>query len=143
MKTLSSFLLFDDFLNHVYKNFPEEESESIDSRIHLLRNKHKSYLENLFCFYQDPELAAEAFIDDEVRLQLKYLLDNYSYEDLLDKFSNKKKDVEVFLWGKYFVVSVIGWNPDLSSSEDEIRNSLYDYVEYSEVTPGILFEIVD
>ncbi len=131
------------FIKNVKSKFSEDYSMAIESRIIFLKEKHYSYLLNLFDYYQDTEAAAYAFIDDEVRLKLKGILDKFTCEQLLKDISGKTAEFEVKLWNKNFVVSIKNWEPDLKSSDEDIRNSLYDFVEYSEVQPGILFQFVD
>jgi len=133
----------DVFIKKVQCKFDEELSGAIESRILFLKEKHHSYLLNLFDYYQDIEAAASAFIDDEVRLKLKGIFDSFSCEKLLKDIRGKAAQFEVSLWNKNFVVSIKNWEPDLKSSDEDIRNSLYDFVEYSEVQSGILFQFVD
>lgn len=141
--TIDALKHLDSFIKKVQSNFPEDFSMSIETRVLFLKEKHYSYLLNLFDYYQDIEAAAYAFIDDEVRLKLKGILDKFTCEQLLKDISGKTAEFEVKLWNKNFVVSVKNWEPDLQKSEEDIRNSLYDFVEYSEVQPGILFQFVD
>lgn len=131
------------FIKNVQSKFSEEYSKAIESRILFLKEKHYSYLLNLFEYYLDIEIAAYAFIDDEVRLKLKGILDKFTCEQLLKGIRGKTAQFEVSLWNKNFVVSIKNWETDCKGSDEDIRNSLYDFVEYSEVQPGILFQFVD
>ena len=138
-----SFLLLYDFKKKVLINFSEEYSDSIKSRIELLEKKYPDYLANLLDYFKNTDLAVKEFIADEVRLKLKNKLDSYTIQQLLCSFDNKTAEFEFILWGVPFVISVTQWQQKHSLDDDELRASLYDFIEYSEVSQGILFNFVD
>ena len=138
-----SILLLDDFKKSVLSRFSENFFDEITLRISLLETKYPNYLVNLLDYFQDTDSAAMEFIADEVRLKLKNKLDSYTIQQLLNDFDNKTAEFEILLWGVPYVITVENWQQDLSLDFDALRGSLYDFIEYSEVSQGILFNFVD
>lgn len=138
-----SILLLDDFKKSVLSRFSENFFDEITLRISFLETKYPNYLVNLLDYFQDSDSAAMEFIADEVRLKLKNKLDSYTIQQLLNDFDNKTAEFEILLWGVPYVITVENWQQDLSLDFDALRGSLYDFIEYSEVSQGILFNFVD
>ena len=138
-----SILLLDDFKKSVLSRFSENFFDEITLRISFLETKYPNYLVNLLDYFQDTDSAAMEFIADEVRLKLKNKLDSYTIKQLLNDFDNKTAEFEILLWGVPYVITVENWQQDLSLDFDALRGSLYDFIEYSEVSQGILFNFVD
>lgn len=138
-----SILLLDDFKKSVLSRFSENFFDEITLRISFLETKYPNYLVNLLDYFQDTDLAAIEFIADEVRLKLKNKLDSYTIQQLLNDFDNKTAEFEILLWGVPYVITVKNWQQDRSLDFDVLRGSLYDFIEYSEVSQGILFNFVD
>lgn len=138
-----SILLLDDFKKSVLSRFSENFFDEITLRISFLETKYPNYLVNLLDYFQDTDSAAMEFIADEVRLKLKNKLDSYTIQQLLNDFDNKTAEFEILLWGVPYVITVENWQQDLSLDFDALRGSLYDFIEYSEVSQGILFNFVD
>lgn len=138
-----SILLLDDFKKSVLSRFSENFFDEITLRISFLETKYPNYLVNLLDYFQDTDSAAMEFIADEVRLKLKNKLDSYTIQQLLNDFDNKTAEFEILLWGVPYVITVKNWQQDLSLDFDALRDSLYDFIEYSEVSQGILFNFVD
>jgi len=138
-----SFLLLGDFKKSVLSKFSEEYYEAIKSRISLLERKYPTYLENLMAYFKNPDFAASEFIADEIRLKLKNELDRFSIQQLCERFDKKTAEFELSLWGRPYTISVKQWQQDSSLDDKALRDSLYDYIEYSDVSQGILFNFVD
>ncbi len=138
-----SILLLDDFKKSVLSRFSENFLDEITLRISFLETKYPNYLVNLLDYFQDTDSAAMEFIADEVRLKLKNKLDSYTIQQLLNDFDNKTAEFEILLWGVPYVITVENWQQDLSLDFDALRGSLYNFIEYSEVSQGILFNFVD
>ena len=138
-----SILLLDDFKKSVLSRFSENFFDEITLRISFLETKYPNYLVNLLDYFQDTDSAAMEFIADEVRLKLKNKLDSYTIQQLLNDFDNKTAEFEILLWGVPYVITVKNWQQDRSLDFDVLRGSLYDFIEYSEVSQGILFNFVD
>ena len=138
-----SILLLDDFKKSVLSRFSENFFDEITLRISFLETKYPNYLVNLLDYFQDTDSAAMEFIADEVRLKLKNKLDSYTIQQLLNDFDNKTAEFEILLWGVPYVITVENWQQNLSLDFDALRGSLYDFIEYSEVSQGILFNFVD
>ena len=138
-----SILLLDDFKKSVLSRFSENFFDEITLRISFLETKYPNYLVNLLDYFQNTDSAAMEFIADEVRLKLKNKLDSYTIQQLLNDFDNKTAEFEILLWGVPYVITVKNWQQDRSLDFDVLRGSLYDFIEYSEVSQGILFNFVD
>ena len=138
-----SILLLDDFKKSVLSRFSENFFDEITLRISFLETKYPNYLVNLLDYFQNTDSAAMEFIADEVRLKLKNKLDSYTIQQLLNDFDNKTAEFEILLWGVPYVITVENWQQNLSLDFDALRGSLYDFIEYSEVSQGILFNFVD
>ncbi|MCR5625216.1 MAG: hypothetical protein K6G11_08260 [Lachnospiraceae bacterium] len=134
---------FERFRDEVLSNFSEEFGSELLTRIDYLRHNHNSYLQDLLNSCDTPEDAAQEFIYDEARLQAKNILDRFTDDELIEQFAQKDSYLELSIWDKPFVVKIEGWNPDTDLSPKDLREDLYDFVEYSEVESGVHFEIVN